>query len=134
MGVAYFERAAQAPDAPPTIFDLLRGIAKQMRRDDVLFYALTDELLRVNDPERRKQLESRLEKLGESLATHPNTEDEAQVKNSGELGLARWIEQARQQEQERMQRVPYVKSLDYEWIFARQVLPLSWRALSDSER
>ena len=134
MGIAYFERAAQAPDAPPTIFDLLRGIAKQMRRDDVLFYALTDELLRVNDPERRKQLENRLGKLGESLAIHPNTQDKTQVKNSGELGLARWIEQARQQEQERMQRVPYVKSLDYEWIFARQVLPLSWRALSDSER
>ncbi|MAD60516.1 MAG: hypothetical protein CMH49_03240 [Myxococcales bacterium] len=134
MGIAYFERAAQAPDAPPTIFDLLRGIAKQMRRDDVLFYALTDELLRVNDPDRRKQLESRLENLSESLVTHPNTPDEAQVKNSEELGLAQWIEQARQQEQERMQRVPYIKSLDYEWIFARKVLPLSWRALSDSER
>ena len=124
MGIAYFERAAQAPDAPPTIFDLLRGIAKQMGRDDVLFYALTDELLRVNDPERRKQLEARLEKLSGNLKSSSNDQ----------LGLAQWIEQARKQEQNRKKRAPYIKALDYEWIFARKTLPLSWQDLSESER
>ena len=129
MGVAYFERAAQAPDAPPTIFDLLRGIAKQMKRDDVLFYALTDELLRVTEPERRKQLEERLKNLTENLK-----HSEESSPDSNESGLAQWIEQARQQEQTRMKQKPYIKTLDYEWIFARKDLPLSWQALSDFDQ
>ena len=57
-----------------------------------------------------------------------------QVFRRPQLGLAQWIEQARKQEQDRKTRVPYIKALDYEWIFARKTLPLSWRALSESER
>ena len=134
MGIAYFERAAQAPDAPPTIFDLLRGIAKQMGRDDVLFYALTDELLRVSDPERRKQLEARLDKLSGKLSLSSDEQTKVGAEKTGQLGLAQWIEQARKQEQDRKNRVPYIKALDYEWIFTRKTLPLSWKALSESER
>jgi hypothetical protein len=121
MGVAYFEQAAQAPDAPSSIFDLLRGIAKQMKRDDVLFYALTDELLRVTEPERRKHLESRIKRLSETLKqSHTNTPSE---------GIVQWIEQGRAQEAERQARSPYIKPLDYEWIFGYASLPLSWQML-----
>lgn len=121
MGIAYFERAAQAIDAPPTAFNLLRGIAKQMGRDDVLFYALTDELLRVQDLEERKYLEARLEKLTDRLMK--------EGRDRGAMGALSSLEEARSREEKRRAERPYLQSLDYEWIFGQERFPADWRGL-----
>lgn len=122
MGIAYFERASQAPDAPPTVFNLLRGIAKQMGRDDVLFYALTDELLRVREPDQRQYLEKRLAQLTHKMQSDgsPNVA----------IGAASSLKEARAREQRRLAETPYIQSLDYEWVFDHEPLPLDWRTLS----
>ena len=131
LGIAYFERAAQAPNAPPTVFDLLRGIAKQMKRDDVLFYAITDELVRVTDPERRKHLEARLQRLSEKIQREGQSTSLISSPSDGQ-GLTDWLNQSRQHEKERQHRTPYLKPLEYEWIFGQKKLPLAWQELRDS--
>ena len=83
--------------APSTIRALVRGIAQRMGRDEVLFHALTDELVQSRDPERRAQLRERLEELT------------ARMSRTGELKAL--IERAERQEQWRQARFPYLSSL-----------------------
>lgn len=100
IGLSYLQRAANAPNAPSTIRALVRGIAQRMGRDEVLFHALTDELIHTKDPKRKAQLEERLFKVT------------ARLSSSGELrGL---VERAEQQERWRQERFPYLAPLIFD--------------------
>jgi len=97
LGLRYLQRAANAPNAPSTIRELVRGIAQRMGRDEVLFHALSDELIQTSEPTRRAQLEERLEALMLKMSA------------SGELrGL---VERAEAQERWRQASLPYLSPL-----------------------
>ena len=100
LGLRYLQRASNAPNAPSTIRALVRGIARRMGRDEVLFHALTDELVQTVDLKRRARLEERLEEVTQRMS------------NTGELrGL---IEQTERQERWRQARFPYLSPLVFD--------------------
>jgi hypothetical protein len=114
-GLAYFERAAHAPNAPLSVIDLIKGIAQRSGQDEILFYALTDEYLREQDPQLRFQLQKRLNSISNRLGQS-----------------ASW--QTRLQEIDRLDQIrqteyPYLHSLDFELIYQPTPHPQSWRDL-----
>lgn len=132
IGLAYFERAAQAPDAPPVVLDLIRGIARKMSRDDILLYALSDELARTSDPDRRQLISARIERLRTRMLS-----ERADAATSAQAGVhLDWLSddsaqtrltelyQARQAEVR-----TYLSPLEYEMTFGASALPLDWREL-----
>jgi hypothetical protein len=129
LGLAYFERAAQSPEAPPIVLDLIRGIARKMSRDDILLYALSDELARAEDPERREQIAQRIMQLRERLA----------LKSGDQSGSAEttWLKDrqahlksVQMYEAQRDEVRMYLSPLEYEMIFTKSSLPLDWQTLS----
>jgi hypothetical protein len=104
-GLAYLERAASAPNAPSNVRALVRGLAARMGQDEVLFHALTDELLTTpnhtpQDQQRRALLKERLDQVIERMRA------------SGELrGL---VEHAEEREARRLKEMPYLPSLLFE--------------------
>lgn len=100
LGLSYLQRAANAPNAPSTIRALVRGIAQRMGQDEVLFHALTDELVQATDPDQRAQLEARLQALT------------ARMSDSGELRSL--VERAERQERWREARFPYLSPLVFD--------------------
>lgn len=118
-GLAYLERAARARNAPESVRGLVRGIANKLQDDEVLFYALADELARASDPELRSTLEAR---IGELLR---------RMERSGEL--QRSLEASARQERERLEVAPYLDPLDFEQLSREPPRPLSWRELGSIE-
>ena len=114
-GLAYFERAAHAPNAPLSVIDLIKGIAKRSGQDEILFYALTDEYLREKDPQIRFQLKKRLsrisQRLGQSVSWRQRLQD---------------IERL---EKIRQEQYPYLHALDFELIYQPVPQYQSWRDL-----
>lgn len=115
LGLAYLERAARARNAPESVRDLARGVARRVGDDEVLFYALTDELARAGDPELRGALEGRLEELMRRM------------EGSGELRAL--LEESERRERERLSLAPYLDPLDFEQVRRAPPPPRSWRAL-----
>jgi len=114
-GLAYLERAARARNAPESVRDLVRGVARRLGDDEVLFYALTDELARASSAELRATLEGRLEELMARMA------------RSGELRAL--LAGAERLERERLASAPYLDALDFEQLAPRPLSPRSWREL-----
>lgn len=107
IGLSYFERAANSPHAQPDIFQLIRGIAKTMGREEVLLYYLFDELLAEKDPIRKEALASRIAEL------------QSKLENSGEL--QQMMEKAKIEEEKRKSDMPYLNSLIYEIISQQEL-------------
>ena len=129
MGLAYFERAAHAPNAPPNILPLIRGIAKRQGRDEVLFFALTDELLGTEDPQRKAQIQERINALVERIQSNH------ELKGGGTLspnGLSDLLKEAQHRSKMREARAPYLPVIDFDLIDSPSPTQRGWRALLES--
>ena len=129
LGLAYFERAAQSPEAPPIILELIRGIARKMSRDDILLYALNDELARTEDAERRQQIALRIIQLQEHLAQQPE-HNKKEASTTWLKDSQAHLKSVQMYEAQQREVRMYLSSLEYEIIFAKTSLPLRWQALS----
>lgn len=127
LGLAYFERAAQSPDAPPIVLELIRGIARKMSRDDILLYALSDELARTEDRERREQIAARIDQLRERLTTQ---RDVSETSNIWLRDRAAHLRSRQMYESQRHEVRMYLSPLEYEMIFSKPHMPIAWRTLS----
>jgi hypothetical protein len=117
MGLAYFERAAQAPNAPKNVSALIRGIAKRMGRQEVLFYTLSDEYIRAKNPEEKRYVKERLDQLIQKM------------NDSGTLD--KMLQEIQHIESKRKAIFPYLNALDFELINEDPSTIIRWQDLID---
>ena len=115
LGIAWLERAALASDAPTHLPALLRGIAAQDGRDEVLLYYLTESMLRSDDPEEIRRFQERIEEIHERRL------------RSGEAPLHH--DSLARLERRRLERAPYLRPLTFELLDEPAFAPLDWRSL-----